>query len=157
VDFGEGAAAAGPHRTVALPSASLSCLPEASGIPSPDTMPCFQKSEWNVLESREWRSITDEDRPITAPQFTAGAMHAQHESAEMVADDPAAPPLTSTFDVHAALASVRLLCPCSHTAPHACRPSLCLYFVNAVAFTKERVRYIHTRQLVRLDGGGVHL
>lgn len=73
----------------------------------------MRKSDWNVLESREWRCV-EEERPATAPQFNAGARQGQLASLAVVADDSAADmqPFTSTFDVHAAIASVRFSLCC---------------------------------------------
>lgn len=107
-----------PHLTVGMPSGGLACLPEASDLPSPDDVP-VRKSDWNVLESREWRSAAEEERPATAPQFGAALpqTHAQSVNSPMAAG---AAPLTSTFDVHAALASVRFFVV---SIPHTNRPN----------------------------------
>lgn len=105
VDFGEGASPTGDPPTVPVPSGSLACLPEASDLPSPDDVP-VRKSDWNVLESREWYNAAEDERPVTAPQFNAGSCHGRPLSSPVIADTPAeAQPFTSNFDGHAALAS----------------------------------------------------
>jgi hypothetical protein len=116
VDFGNAASPSGSQPTVAVPSCSIACLPEATDLPSPEELP-VRKSDWNVLESREWRSIADDERPVTAPQVSPASRRRQQTLSSCVAADTQ--PFTSSFNVRAALTSV-----CSSSS---CECFVCLY------------------------------
>lgn len=103
VDLGDAVTLSGPHRALGIPCSSMVSLPEDTDLPSPGDVP-VRKSDWNVLESREWRNVAEEERPLTAPQFGATG---RVDSLRIPAVNDADPkPLTSTFDA-TAVTSVR--------------------------------------------------